>query len=127
MSEASGGSGGKLRELLLATQLVTCSKIVLFLKKERLNLAHAARPRLREGNCHGTVTSFPTTKRVQWVLLMTMTGEAQITNCSLENVTNVLDHPGQHTIGNLDSNAGISLGHRTRASRSSFLVVVKVV
>ena len=43
---------------------------------------------------------------------MTMTGEAQITNCSLENVTNVLDHPGQHglTIGNLDPNAGISLG-----------------
>ena len=34
---------------------------------------------------------------------MTMTGEAQITNCSLENVTNVLDHPGQHTIGNLAS------------------------
>ena len=32
-----------------------------------------------------------------------MTGEAQITNCSLENVTNVLDHPGQHTIGNLAS------------------------
>ena len=26
---------------------------------------------------------------------MTMTGEAQITNCSPENVTNVLDHPGQ--------------------------------
>ena len=83
---------------------------------------------MQEGNCHGTVTRVPKfwsgePKRVQWVLLMTMTGEAQITNCSLENVTNVLDHPGQHTIGNLASpNAAPPLCTAAAAAAATGLV-----